>query len=117
MSNYLAVAATTATLAKVLRDALGSGVAVTHNRPDGKDDAKPAEHGVNIFLYLVKPSPAFRSFDLPTRNGSGGLVARPTYGIELSYLLTFHGDDSMLEPHRYLGRTLATLHANPEPTP
>lgn len=116
MSNHLAIAAATATLAARLRIALGDGVEVTHNRPDGKEDAKPPDHGVNIFLYHVKPSAAFRSFDLPTRNAAGNLTARPTFGIELNYLLSFHGDDSKLEPQRYMGKALTALHTDPQPT-
>lgn len=116
MSNHLSIAAATATLAARLRIALGDGVEVKHNRPDGKEDAKPPDHGVNIFLYHVKPSAAFRSFDLPTRNAAGTVTSRPTYGIELHYLLTFHGDDSKLEPQRYMGKVLTALHTEPVPT-
>ncbi len=114
MSNFLAIATVTATLQSVLtvtlnQDVAGAQVVVT--RPDGKDNSgKPTLH---IFLYLVKPNPALRNADLPTRSSDGQLRRRPQAALDLHYLFTFVGDETTLVPQRLLGSLERTLHTQP----
>ena len=72
MSDYLAIAAVTATLSDALLSAVkdvipGTEVKVTTQRPDeptGPDANLPR---VNLYLYQVVPNPTWRNADLPTR--------------------------------------------------
>lgn len=75
----------------------------------------PACHrwGVNIFLYQATPNTAWRNHDLPTRRGDGSLAQRPQIALDLHYLLTFYGDETLLEPQRILGSAVRALHAHP----
>jgi hypothetical protein len=113
MSNTLAIATVTATLRSILNDAV-SGVVhdavATYLRPDSQSLTPPC---VNIFLYQVTPSPAWRNSDLPTRKSDGTLLQRPRTGLDLHYLLTFHGDDGDLLPQLMLGAVVLELHAAP----
>lgn len=119
MSNPLAVAMTTATLVRLVGEAVaGAGpggvpnATVTTNRPDmlGTDgDAR----GVNVFLYQVHANGHWMHADLPTRRGDGTAVARPQQALDLHYLLTFSGDEADLEPQRLLGLAVSTLTARP----
>jgi len=114
MSNFLAIATVTAVLSDLLHATVPndvSGAVVTTLRPDGNSGLTGA--GVNIFLYQVTPNASWQNNDLPTRRGAGDLIQKPTAAIDLHYLLTFHGDDSKLEPQRVLGSTVRTLHACP----
>jgi hypothetical protein len=118
MSNYLAIATVTASLAQLL-SAVGSdvsGATVTHVRPDGAEDATPTT-GVNLYLFQVTPNASWRNSDLPTRDANGRLVQRPRAALDLHYLLTFYGNESQLEPQRLLGSVVRTLHAKPVLTP
>lgn len=115
MSNYLAVAAVTATLAQLLETVVGADVAgatITTVRPEASH-AAGANASVNIFLYHVAPNPHWRDDDLPTRRGDGSLAQRARFACDLHYLLTFHGDELRLEPQRLLGSVVRTLHSQP----
>lgn len=115
MSNALAIATVTATLRRVLQDAVNPDVAgakVTTVRPDSLTAPNPAP-GVNIFLYQVTPNPALRNSDLPTRNGSATVVQRPRAYLDLHYLISFYGSDAELEPQRLLGGVTRALHGRP----
>jgi Pvc16 N-terminal domain len=119
MSNYLAIATVTATLQRLLQGALQvdiPGVRVTTVRPDTSGSGTP-EVGVNIFLYQVVPNPAWRNTDLRNRRPKGELGKQAQAGIDLSYLLTFYGNEGELEPQRLLGSTLRTLVDQPILTP
>ena len=61
-------------------------------RPDAARRARRPR--VNIFLYQVTPSAAWRNEDLPTRNSDGGRVSRPRIGLDLHYLITFYGAEA-----------------------
>lgn len=113
MSNYLAVAAATATLSRTLQAAIGvvQNATVTMVRPDSPQGA--AGPRVNVFLYQVTPNAARRGEDLPTRTSAGVPVRRPVAAIDLHYLLSFYGEEAQLEPQRLLGATVAALHARP----
>jgi hypothetical protein len=114
MSNFLAIATVTATLRRMLQAVIAaeiSGAAVTTVRP-GPGSGLP-QTGVNIFLYQVTPNSDLRNADLPTRRPDGSTMDRPVAAVDLHYLFSFYGDESLLEPHRLLGGTLRALHARP----
>jgi hypothetical protein len=120
MSNYLAVAAVTASLKKVLDEALTAGVpgavanaTVTTTRPETAGNGGSDRKGINVYLYQVTPNASWRNADLPTRRGDGTLVQRPQAALNLHYLLTFYGDEANLEPQRLLGMTVRTVNARP----
>jgi hypothetical protein len=119
VSNFLAVAAVTASLSHLLQAAIGAdvpGATVTTLRPDGSTDGShpPA---VNLFLYHVMPNGALRNADTPTRSSDGRLVQHPVAALDLHYLLSFYGDDAQLQPQRLLGSAVRTLHSRPVLTP
>jgi hypothetical protein len=113
VSNFLAIATVTETLRRTLSATVGTdvpGATVTAARPDGTAQGLPLV-GVNIYLYQVTPNAALRNTDLPTRRAEGSLAQRPRVALDLHYLLTFYGDESVLEPQLCLGSTARTLHA------
>ncbi|MFI2346433.1 DUF4255 domain-containing protein [Streptomyces sp. NPDC019443] len=120
MSNALAVAAVTATLAHVLGEALAAqgpgevpNVKVSTLRPD-MDGATGADaRGINVFLYQVTPNAAWRGDDLPTRRSDGTALTSPQQALDLHYLLSFSGNDAELEPQRLLGTAVSILNARP----
>ncbi|MGH9937593.1 MAG: DUF4255 domain-containing protein, partial [Blastocatellia bacterium] len=114
MSNYLAVASVTASLAQYLQGVVQvdvSGSTVSTTRPDetGNGTQNPR---VNIYLYQVAPNAAWRNSDLPTRDENGQVVQRPRAAIDLHYLLTFYGNETHLEPQRLLGSVVRAIHAS-----
>lgn len=115
MSNHLAVATVSATLAHMLRGPVQAdvnGSEVWTDRPPG-ENGDPVVPEVRIFLYGVQPNAAWRNNDLPTRRSNGDLTQRPTAALDLQYLLTFYGDERALEPQRLLGSVVRELHARP----
>jgi hypothetical protein len=122
MSNFLAIATVTATLRRILQDALNaaaagepggvSGATVSSLRPDGFGNGMP-DKGINVYLYHVSPNAAYRNADLPTRRVDGTLAHRPQVALDLHYLFNFYGQDGQLEPQRLLGITVRTLHSRP----
>jgi hypothetical protein len=112
MSNFLAVAAVTATLSEVLTAGVAdvTGAHVTFVRPDQAGAQVPS---VNIFLYQVAPNSAWRNSDLPTRRTDESLIQRPRVALDLYYLFTFYGDETLFETQRLLGAVVRTLHAHP----
>jgi len=115
MSNFLAIAAVSATLRRILNDAVSAdvpGSTVTTARPDGGAGGTPVT-GVNLFLYQVTANAAGRNADLPTRRDDGTVVQRPREALDLHYLLSFTGRENDLEPQRLLGSVARTLHAQP----
>ena len=115
MSNHLAIATVTASLAQVLQGEVErdvAGTTVTTLRPD----AANAELGgtrVNIYLYQVTPNAAWRNADLPTRADNGRLMQKPRVALDLHYLLTFYGNETQHEPQRMLGSAVRALHSRP----
>ena len=117
MSNHLAIAAVTRTLAAMLTPRVRADVppaTAVPGRPDlaNPDDQAPAPE-VRIFLYRVEPNAAWRNDDLPTRRANGDLVQRPQVALNLDYLLTFFGDEGDLVPERLLASTARALHTRP----
>lgn len=120
MSNYLAVAAVTASLKRVLDEALTAGVpgavanaTVTTTRPETAANGSGDRKGINVYLYQVTPNAAWRNEDLPTRRSDGALVCKPQAALDLHYLLTFYGDETNLEPQRLLGMAVRTINSRP----
>ncbi|MFZ0062339.1 MAG: Pvc16 family protein [Pyrinomonadaceae bacterium] len=115
MSNHLAIATVTASLAEVLQGVVAkdvAGLTVTTTRPDSAN-AAPAGTRLNIYLYQVTPNAAWRNSDLPTRADDGRLMQKPRVALDLHYLLTFYGNEAQLEPQRMLGSTVRALHSRP----
>jgi len=115
----LAVATVTATIARLLGEALAGqaggavpNALVTTHRPDSLV-ADPNARGVNLYLYQVTPSPAWRGNGLPARRADGSVLNPPQQAIDLHYLVTFTGDELTLEPQRLLGATVTALTARP----
>jgi hypothetical protein len=116
VSNFLAVATVTAALKRALEHRLDAdvpGARVTVSRPAALPPGQAKTAGVNVYLYQITPSAAFRSADLPTRRSDGTLLQRAQIGLDLHYLLSFYGEDANLEPQRVLGSVVNTLHAQP----
>lgn len=123
MSNSLAIATVTATLQRVLQQALNGagagavdGAEVKAVRP-GAQGTVALGKGVALYLYQVTPNVAGRNADLPTRSGDGGLRQRPRAALDLVYLLSFYGDEATLEPQRLLGIVASHMHAHPVLSP
>lgn len=116
MSNYLAIATVSYTLAEVIQPSLQSVVpsaSVRIGRPESTERLGTSFVGANLYLYRVEPNSAFRNADLTTRDSSGALLHRPQAALDLFYLISFYGNDLQLETQRMLGSTVALLHAQP----
>jgi hypothetical protein len=114
MSNHLAVAATTRTLAHLLDRELTEDFAAAHAVP-GRPDANVgnADPQARIFLYRVEPNAAWRTTALPSRSPTGQVYERPQIGLTLHYLVTFVGNEALQEPQRILGSVMRTLNSRP----
>lgn len=115
MSNFLAIATVTATLSHFLQNAVGQDVGntlVTTQRPD-INMGNGSSPSINIYAYQVTPNGALRNADLATRRSDGSLIQRPQVALDIHYLLSFYGDENLLEPQRMLGSAVRTLHAQP----
>lgn len=113
MSNYLAVATVTEALrefiARNLTD-LPLAVTVGAQRPPTEP---PAEPTITIFCYQVTPDPQLRNSDAPIRASDGTLINVPRAALDLSYLISFYGDESQLVPQRLLGCVVRALYVQP----
>ncbi|KYC42239.1 hypothetical protein WA1_19865 [Scytonema hofmannii PCC 7110] len=112
MSNYLAIATVTATLQRILQaniqvDLPGAKVTTTQSNT-GSGGGTP-ELGVNIYLYLISPNPAWRNSDLRNRRPKGDLIKQAQTGLDLYYIITCYGDDIELEPQRLMGSVVRTI--------
>ena len=112
MSNQLAIATVTCVLQDLLEPAMDivPGARVSTVRPDrlGKDGKMT--RGLNIYLYRVTPNSQFRNIDMPMRDSDGGYTRAPIMAVDLHYLMSAYGDETMLEPQILLGATVARLH-------
>lgn len=102
MSNSLAIATVTAALQQTIRTAIetNGGMPTYTLRTERPHYPPPEGAGVFIFLYRVTAVPPMRE--------DGGAMA-----LRLRYLISFFGDESILEPQRLMGIVLGALHANP----
>jgi hypothetical protein len=120
MSNPLAIAAVTATL----RNLLQTGIAADPDLNDVTVTMQPLDRArvngnnanqLNIFLYHVLPSAAWRNSDIPGRVRSGESANFPL-GLNLYYLLTAFGkenDNARPFSHQIMGRALSILNDHP----
>jgi hypothetical protein len=120
VSNPLAIAAVTATL----RNLLTQGITADPDLADATVTMQPLDRArangnvanqLNIFLYHVLPSAAWRNMDYPGRVNPGE-TAQPPLGLNLYYLLTAFGrDNDTLRPfgHQVIGRAMSVLNDHP----
>ncbi|MGO9204876.1 MAG: DUF4255 domain-containing protein [Candidatus Limnocylindrales bacterium] len=113
MSNPLAIAAVSNTLRTLIDRGLRDGTTVTILPPD-LARANVTGNQINIFLYQVALSPAWRNMDMPGRTQQGE-TAMPPLALNLYYLLTvFAGDNNDdLSSQSLLGRAMSLLHDHP----
>lgn len=98
MSNAFAIAAVTAALKTVLRNALaipgldtalGGLPTVSALAPDRVNPPGAADpNQLNLFLYAVTPNQGWSNHQLPSRDSSGERVNNPPLALDLHYLLT-----------------------------
>ena len=120
MSNALAIAAVTSTLRNLLTAGLSADpdlqdIVVTMLPLDRARVNGSTNNQVNIFLYHVVPSSAWRNLDLPGRARPGETSA-PALGLNLYYLITAFGRDNDANrpfSHQVMGRAMSTLHDHP----
>jgi len=129
MSNYLAIATVTAVLRDILQEAAGAavpGATVTTRRPEAMNNGGQNKPVVNIFLYGVTPNASWRNTDIeirypdpqaPEERAKERIEKRPQVPLNLSYLISFYGNDLELEPQRLLGNVVSALHAHPRLPP
>lgn len=120
MSNSAAIAAVTATL----RNLLTEGVTADPDLVDATVTMQPLDRArvngnsanqINIFLYHVLPSGAWRNAPYPASARSGE-TAQPVLGLNLYYLITAFGRDNDAQrpfSHQLIGRAMSTLHDHP----
>jgi Pvc16 N-terminal domain len=120
MSNSRAIAAVTATLRNLLTAGLAAdpdlvdATVTTHPLDRVRVDGNGANQ-INIFLYHVLPSGAWRNMGIPGPVRSGE-VTGPVLGLNLRYLVTVFGRDN--EPNKpfseqLMGCALSTLLDHP----
>lgn len=114
MSNFLAVATATEALRLFITRALTPDIPFAVNVISGRPPAEPpAEPTITVFLYQVTPDPHLRNRDEPIRASDGTLLSRPVAALDLSYLITFFGDETQLVPQRMLGCVVRSLYELP----
>ncbi|HKP11589.1 MAG TPA: DUF4255 domain-containing protein [Blastocatellia bacterium] len=110
MSKSQAIAAVTSMLAHIINVSTGADVKL--GRPTAPINNDPVSRKVQLFLYQVTPNAAWRNMDLPTRDGAGQrILQRPQAALDLHYLLSFYGDEELLEPQLMMGQVVRDLHA------
>lgn len=118
MTDHQSIATVTAILSQAAQGFAANaveGATATTQRPDGlpATGVDAVANRVNLFMFQVNFDSTFRNGDLPTRDRSGQLVQRPRAALQLHYLLSFYGDESVLAPQRMLAAVIAGLHARP----
>src|SRR5437763_3276705 len=99
MSNYLAIAAVTATLQDILQNAALTavpGTDVTIKRPEAINTGGQEKAAVNLYLYQTSPDPNWSNADLPTRNGNGAQLRRPQVALNIDNLISLHGSEMVM---------------------
>jgi hypothetical protein len=111
MSSPEALAAVTKALQNLLSGELG-GASVTTKPPSVARNGETGDQ-LNIFLYSVRHSPAFRNDPLPGKTKSGEL-AFPPLPLMLKYLITAYGKgDDDIYGQALLGKAMSILHDHP----
>lgn len=92
----------------------GSDVSVTVSPPDlARPQSQEDTVQINLFLFQVTPSAAWRNEPLPgqAKRGEAGF---PPLALDLHYLITAYAPNGDgIEAHRLLGRALSALHDHP----
>jgi len=111
MSTPAALATVTATLQHLLSNA-ASGVSVTTQSPStARNGGNGAQ--INIFLYSIHYSPAFRNSPIPGEIRSGE-TAYPPLPLVLKYLITAYGaNDDDISGQQLMGQAMSLLHDHP----
>ena len=130
MSNELAIGAVTLTLRNLLdhvKDLKDSDVIddlpadvkptseilITNLPLDEAYEFDQAKNQVNLFLYHVEHSAAWRNMEIPGRIRNGE-TATPPLGLNLYYLITAYGQDkNEIIGHLLLGKAMSILHDHP----
>ena len=120
MSNPLAIAAVTATLRNLLQKGLAkdpdlNDITVTMQPLDRARANGNTANQMNVFLYHVLPSGAWRNADIPGRVRPGETGNFPL-GLNLYYLLTAFGkenDNARPFSHQIMGRAMSVLNDHP----
>lgn len=132
MSNELAIAAVTMTLHDLLLNirklkddtdfynklspyiVLNGSIDVTTSPLDKAfDDSNKANNYVNLFLYHIEHSAAWRNRDIPGQVKPGETGASPL-ALNLYYIITAYGENgSELIGHLLLGKAMSILHDHP----
>ncbi|MEL6939119.1 MAG: DUF4255 domain-containing protein [Cyanobacteria bacterium J06598_1] len=119
MSNYLAIATVTAALQYLMAEHVRPDlktVTITTQRPEApKGDVSGPS--INIYMYQATPNQAWRNKDLRTRRPKGDLIKHGLAALDLGYIFTFYGNETLLEPQRLLGSAVRTLVDYPLLTP
>ena len=113
MSNTLAIAAVTATLQKLIEDAIQADDASSKvtTRPPDKITVEPNQ--LNLFLYQAEISAAWRNQNELPGQLKRGESGNPPLPLDLYYLLTAYGKSTPLgeeDGHKLLGRAMSVLH-------
>jgi hypothetical protein len=127
MSNEFAIAAVTLTLRNLLdnvksikdsdefgqlpADAKPTAEILVTNLPlDEAYEFDKAKNQVNLFLYHVEHSAAWRNMDMPNKVKPGE-TGHPPLAINLYYIITTHGQNgNELISHLLLGKAMSLLH-------
>lgn len=119
MSNALAIAGVTAVLQHLLVDlqaallhALDVNVEVSSLPPEHVPQQSNDGPRLNLFLYRVTQNAALRNALLPALDASGRQAAHPPLAVDLHYLLTAYGNES-LHAEVLLGHAMQRMHENP----
>jgi hypothetical protein len=113
MGDYRTIAAVTA----VIRDILAESQQSIDGSPVNTKTSPPAtlkglaEDVLNLFLYQVTPNNAYCSFNLPTKNQNGKLIAKPLLALNLHYLLTASSSNE-LKAQLMLSNAMIALQEN-----
>ncbi len=118
MSNYLAIATVTATLQRLVQAALQKDVEGARVTTFGLSEIgkNPLELGVNVFLYQATNNFALNNADLAAFRATGNTTRRQA-ALDLYYMLSFYGNNNLLQPQQMLGCVVRTLNDRPVITP
>lgn len=122
MSTAHAIAAVTKVLVRLFDEGIkaanlsgivGSDVAVSALSPQRIDLSKANDpNQLNVFLYLALPNSGGSSFDMPTRDATGGRVKNTPLALDLYYLVSSCGASDFFA-EMILGHAMQVLHENP----
>lgn len=114
MSNYYASSTVTATIKRILQQAVRAdvpGAIVTTVRPD-VDSSKLPEVGLNLYMLQSTISPVYTNVDLNNRNSKDDSVKQKQTGLNLYYVISCYGNDEELEPERLMCSAIRAIISN-----